>query len=410
MNLKEVREKYPGAYDDMSDEQLAKALHSKFYADMPYDDFAQKVGLSKPQPKSRLDALLDQTKAVGREAGQFAVGAGKGLMGAVDFVEGKPRNKDAFKRIEEIIGSGPATSVGEAFSPTNLMLGPLLRGAGVAKQALGGAGVGAIAGQTQLDKESDLATDALIGGGIGAAFGTLGHAGKAAKDIYNTFAPGKPTHLAKQLYEDSVGKQNMPALLKELDKQLAAGSVTPYKKTTTEMLAHMPDSMPLIALQKQIAKGDGGTSARYYERWADQKGAIETIESLLPKSKRRMTAAQREMFDELQGIKAGREAVKNPLQPTKVRTVEQVAAEAAPAKFVPQMLYSPFTLSRWVLNKFGKNQETIAHEIEDVMRVYDLDPKAFQEAFKHMSPEQAAKVNRALTDAKLGLIGLSTQD
>lgn len=290
------------------------------------------------------------------------------------------------------------------------MLGPLLRGKGVIKGALGGAGVGAIAGQTQLGNESDLAKDAAIGGGIGAAFGALGHVGKGAKSIYNALLPGHADRLAKQLIEDSVGKQNMPTLLKHLDDQLASGSVTPYKKTTTEMLATMPESMPLIALQKQIAKGDAGTSAKYAERWAEQKGAIETIESLLPKSKRRMSALERQMFDELQGIKTGREAVKNPLQATNVRTVEQVAAEAAPAKFVPQMLYSPFTLSRWVLNKFGPGQQALAHDIEDMVRVYDMDPSAFRKAMTHMAPEQAAKVNKALNDAKLGLIGLSTQD
>ena len=44
ITMKEVREKYPD-YNDLSDEQLAQALHQKFYADMPYDDFAGKIGL-----------------------------------------------------------------------------------------------------------------------------------------------------------------------------------------------------------------------------------------------------------------------------------------------------------------------------------------------------------------------------
>jgi len=44
MQFSDVRQKYP-QYDDMSDDQLAGALHKKYYADISYDDFAGKVGL-----------------------------------------------------------------------------------------------------------------------------------------------------------------------------------------------------------------------------------------------------------------------------------------------------------------------------------------------------------------------------
>lgn len=44
ITMKEVREKFP-QYDDMTDEQLAKALHGKYYSDMPYADFSKQIGL-----------------------------------------------------------------------------------------------------------------------------------------------------------------------------------------------------------------------------------------------------------------------------------------------------------------------------------------------------------------------------
>lgn len=47
--LAEVRQKYP-QYGDMSDEQLGKALHQKFYSDISYDDFAARVGLKEQKP------------------------------------------------------------------------------------------------------------------------------------------------------------------------------------------------------------------------------------------------------------------------------------------------------------------------------------------------------------------------
>lgn len=47
--MQEIRKKYP-QYDDLSDQQLAEALHRKHYADMPFDQFASKVGLTAEQP------------------------------------------------------------------------------------------------------------------------------------------------------------------------------------------------------------------------------------------------------------------------------------------------------------------------------------------------------------------------
>ena len=50
MNLQTVRQQYP-QYDDLSDEQLATALHGKFYSDMPMEEFSAKIGLAAPAPE-----------------------------------------------------------------------------------------------------------------------------------------------------------------------------------------------------------------------------------------------------------------------------------------------------------------------------------------------------------------------
>ncbi len=44
MSMKDIRAKFP-QYDDVSDEELAKAVHEKFYSDIPFREFQQKVGL-----------------------------------------------------------------------------------------------------------------------------------------------------------------------------------------------------------------------------------------------------------------------------------------------------------------------------------------------------------------------------
>jgi hypothetical protein len=43
MNLQEIRQKYP-QYGDITDADLAAKLHQKFYADMPFADFASRIG------------------------------------------------------------------------------------------------------------------------------------------------------------------------------------------------------------------------------------------------------------------------------------------------------------------------------------------------------------------------------
>lgn len=44
-NIKDLRSRYP-QYDDMSDQEFAQAFHGKFYSDMSFNDFAQKIGLA----------------------------------------------------------------------------------------------------------------------------------------------------------------------------------------------------------------------------------------------------------------------------------------------------------------------------------------------------------------------------
>jgi hypothetical protein len=46
MNIQQIRQQYP-QYNDLSDEQLAQGFHQKFYADLPFDVFAQRIGFAK---------------------------------------------------------------------------------------------------------------------------------------------------------------------------------------------------------------------------------------------------------------------------------------------------------------------------------------------------------------------------
>jgi hypothetical protein len=63
-SIAEIRQQYP-QYSDMSDQQLADALHSKFYSDMPKGEYYAKVGLgerSAPTDYQGQKASIEQTK------------------------------------------------------------------------------------------------------------------------------------------------------------------------------------------------------------------------------------------------------------------------------------------------------------------------------------------------------------
>lgn len=49
-SIAEIRQKYP-QYEDLSDQQLADALHRRFYSDMPREQFDAKIAVAQPVPQ-----------------------------------------------------------------------------------------------------------------------------------------------------------------------------------------------------------------------------------------------------------------------------------------------------------------------------------------------------------------------
>ena len=70
MNIQEIRQKFP-QYSDVSDGALVQALHSKYYSDIPYAQFEQKVFKTKPV-KIGAEGLPDAVKEV---SGNFSIPA-----------------------------------------------------------------------------------------------------------------------------------------------------------------------------------------------------------------------------------------------------------------------------------------------------------------------------------------------
>lgn len=90
VSLDAVRAKYP-QYNDLSDAALVKGLHGKFYSDLPFDDFAQRVGFA-PSRAEGIGAVDDfgrpvETPPVAPEKPlpRGYMGDGQPYQGGMDF-------------------------------------------------------------------------------------------------------------------------------------------------------------------------------------------------------------------------------------------------------------------------------------------------------------------------------------
>lgn len=216
MNMEEVRKKFP-QYNDLSDADLAQALHKKFYSDIPFDKFATQIGLSRDtadplgsRPQPTAPATLDQkvtasypmrvargiTDSVdaGAQYLPWALGAVTGGFGLApnkvsDFFfsesdrvskkisEQEKGYQDARRAVSGDVGFDSARMSGNVVSPVNALLtaagAPLP--ATVGGRAVVGGLIGSTAAMTTPVYNTDStklggekATQAAVGGAVGA--------------------------------------------------------------------------------------------------------------------------------------------------------------------------------------------------------------------------------------------------
>lgn len=218
--IAEVRQKFP-QYSDMSDADLASALHKKFYADMPEAEFNAKIGITpaapSPTPSGRHLSYEEGLAALDADNSQQA--AGTGMMGAIEGIQvAGPYLKSGLQKaaagISSLIdGEGYDTNLRQAEAITDEaqrahpmvnatgqvagavgsmiplgataggarllgMAGPTLRGrigmSALSNLALGGADTAARGGDAK-----EVVGSGLISGGIGGAVPIVGAGVKA---------------------------------------------------------------------------------------------------------------------------------------------------------------------------------------------------------------------------------------
>jgi len=297
MNIQEVRQKFP-QYEDLGDDALTQALHKKFYADMPYDEFASKVG-AKQRLGGKKTASAEEPKAdlwEGVEGAWWKKPAAQLGGGFMDLAQGVSQllpggatreDVDEKRRIDARLNDDTTGKVlnfaGNVLPTMALPMGTAARGTSAALKALG-----VVGGDTAKRMAGSAAMDMILtGGALGAtapvgtedsrAFNTgLGVAGSAvvpmvggavrgAKAAVHPFTKAGQQEAAAKMLGQFVDDPARAAAALAKPPMLVPGSPT----TTPEVLGNQQ----LAALTNAISSKDVGLQTALANKSAAQNAA-----------------------------------------------------------------------------------------------------------------------------------------
>ena len=254
MNISEIRQQYP-QYSDLSDTELANALHDRFYPDVPIAEFYGKIGLATEDTKG-----FKAAAAAGFESlkGEAALTAGK--VGLMDVAEA-----EAYQKEQEKKASARFTPTQDSWAESPWQKLKETAGGSAAYMALpAAAGLAALAAPA----------------GIPAAAVGLGAAGLASG------AQFVGTNLSRQM---GTGKT-----LEETDLGAAAAAAVPQALLDTAALALMPGVGKLfgsVGAKLTTAEAKAIASQTFKQAATDytaktgmamgREGATETVQQVL---------------------------------------------------------------------------------------------------------------------------------
>ena len=216
MNLSEFRKQYP-EYDNVSDINLVRSLHDKYYSDMDINDFADKIGYTGAKfvsDETRIKPETDLSKGVVTEGllgtlEGLGLGLESGLQGATlgaygrinQALGGNYSQREAENQARaEREGLGGLNTVSKALpaiygavrgAPMKIYQGVTARGlSGIGAGATAGSIEGSLAQALQSQNVSDILPNTVVGGLQGAAFGAGGELlGRGLAGLYNYLRP-----------------------------------------------------------------------------------------------------------------------------------------------------------------------------------------------------------------------------
>ncbi len=293
-DIKQLRERYP-QYNDLSDTEFADKYHTKYYSDIPKQEFYSKLGIKsepdhpaapqKPEPglaTQYLDYLSAQPLGLLQGGGDIGASIGNfGISGLEHLTGGQlPRipHPNLRRFYPESTGGQAGGAVGEFIPETIVPGGPgrkLLAATPKYLKALAGAAGGGLWGAAS--HEDNRGLGGLIGAGAAAIPGTI-KAGKSISEWYRT--PAKKLKETQDLLSNmkkgilgheqelETAKTNMAKMLNEEHK----GSLAAEEQSKTALEQNIPNIAESQVNKQQVnaitqAKKDLGKSFR--ERYAE---------------------------------------------------------------------------------------------------------------------------------------------
>lgn len=296
MNIAEIRKNYP-MYSDMSDGELVRGLHKKFYSDVPYSDFLKKIDFREPEksPTEEMSAAQKFNAGAGKFFYDLGQGAAQMVGSGESGAETAARRKADAPLTSSIpgflgnVGAGIAT-----LAPTALLSG--------AATIPGAAALGTVIGGLQpATSTSERATNMAAGGFLGGGLQAVTYAPQIASKV------GEIGRALKEPLTDEGQKQIVGRALRRAtggqDQEVianlqAAKELVPGSSPTTGQAA---GNAGIAALERTAVATNPAVMELHRQQLANQNAArVAALQEMAGTSgERKMMGAVREMMTEL---------------------------------------------------------------------------------------------------------------
>lgn len=299
MNLKEIRSSYP-QYDILSDDELAKRMHAKFYSQLDFKDFSRRIGYMKGSNPGEYDPESKEwQEKYGATSGNsdlknYVIGRGKGLsdlwLGAKQVVGlGSREEADEKKKTDAAIMKTKAGRAGAIESTITAALpSAFIPGANtVAGSALIGGGLSALQPVGEEDSRTkNVLVGGVLGGGSVLAARGLTSLYRGGKAMVEPLTNGGQERIAARTLEAFAGGREAA---KKAADSIARNSadVLPGVKPTAAELA---DNAGLAQLERTL-KNNPELLTAFSERASSNKNALMSVIDDIAGDSSRMSAA-----------------------------------------------------------------------------------------------------------------------
>jgi hypothetical protein len=294
--IAKIRQQYP-QYNDLSDTQLADSFHSKFYADIPKDQFYSQLGIKEKVPAPEVStmermfgagspiartlkgAVVDPALAVNQMLANTGLFGQDVKTGANQLVRNVEAATTAGRERVGSTGFDPYQLLGGVVSPVNKLVGvaqaPTAAAAGLAPLLTRSASTGAALAALQpvAAPDEQFATKKLEQMATGAVLGPLVEGGvkgigSLADKLKGLTPSGRQEYLRKNLNElAGPDRQKVIEALQDA-QELVKGS----RPTAAEAVSNIPSAVELMAAQKKLST-QSGIAGKFVERSTEQQAS-----------------------------------------------------------------------------------------------------------------------------------------